>query len=156
MQPPLRDDDAARDDADRAPPPSPRVRLEVELLASEQPVELPAPAAGDLRQPHTVLVVVGDIDVRQYVRECLRDRIDLQVFEAATVAIAEQLVALYPPQILIVDARSVAVLRVIADVRAVVIADDVSPPASADGRVVTLLRPFGGQDLEALIDELLP
>jgi hypothetical protein len=45
------------------------VRLEVELLASEQPVERPTPTVGDRRQPHTVLVVIGDDDVRRYVRE---------------------------------------------------------------------------------------
>ena len=155
MQPPIRDDDAARDPDDRAPSLSARVRLEVELLASDQPASLPAPAVGDERLQHTVLVVAGDADVRRYVRECLRDRTDLRVVEAATIAMATQRAALQPPALLIVDGRDAAILDAIADVRAVVIADDVSTKTPSTSRVVTLLRPFGGQDLEALVDALL-
>jgi hypothetical protein len=154
VQPPIRDD-ASGDRDPRAPSPSARVRLEVELLASEQPVALPAPAVGDELRPRIILVAIADADVRQYVRECLHDRGDLQVLEAPTVAIAERLAQRYPAQILIVAAHDSAVLNVIPDVRAVVITDDVSPDALANGRAVRLLRPFGRQDLKALVDELL-
>ena len=155
MQPPLRDDDQARDRDDRAPSPSERVRLEVELLASDRPAELTAPVAGDESQRHTVLLVAEDADVRRYVRECLRDRADLRVLEASAVAIAEQLATVHRPRLLIVDGRDAAVLRTIEDVHAVLIADDVRPDASPSGRVVILVRPFAGRDLEALVDALL-
>jgi len=110
---------------------------------------------GDRPQPHTVLVVIADADVRQYVRECLRDRVDLRVFEAPTVAIAEHLAELHPPRILIVERRDLAGLSAIEHARVVVIADDVSPDAVPNDRLVTLLRPFGAQDLEAIVDRLL-
>jgi hypothetical protein len=155
VQPPLRDDDAARNDDDRAPPPSPRVRLEVELLASEQPVELPAPTTGDIRQPHTVLVVIADADVRQYVRVCLRDRDDLRIVEAATIAMATQLAALDPPRLLIVDAPDARVLETVTDIRAVLMAEDDARGVPPNARITTLPRPFGGQDLESLVDRLL-
>ena len=155
MQPPFRDDDQARDRDDRAPSPSERVRLEVELLASDRPAELTAPVSGDDSQRHTVLLVAEDADVRRYVRECLRDRADLRVLEASTVAMAERLVAAHRPRLLIVDARDAAVLRAIVDVRAVLIADDAPLDATPSGRIVTLVRPFGGRDLEAFIDALL-
>ena len=154
MQPPLNDDDAARDDDDRAPSPSPRVRLEVELLASDQPAPMPAPAVGDRRQRHTVLVIVTDADVRHYVRVCLRDRDDLRVLEAATIAAATQLAALHAPDLLIVDGPDTRILETLADVRAVLMVDDAA--SSAPNALITMLtRPFGGRDLETLVDALL-
>lgn len=131
------------------------MRLEVELLASDAPAAVPAPAVGDRPQRYTVLIVVGDADVRRYVRECLHDRADLRLLEASGVAMAEQLAALHRPDLLIVDAREAAVLSAIADVRAVIISDDVPPDAQPNSRIVTLMRPFGGQELEALIEVLL-
>ena len=156
MQPPLEDDDAARDPGDRAPSPSARVRLEVELLASDQPAQVPAAAEDDQRQRRTVLVVAGDADVRRYVRECLRHRDDLQVMDAATVAMAERLAELDHPHVVIVDEREAAILSLIANVPAVVIADEAFAQAPPNARIVTLLRPFGGRDLEATIDAALP
>ncbi|MDF2775856.1 MAG: hypothetical protein K0S86_5357 [Geminicoccaceae bacterium] len=150
MQPPIRDDDPARDRDDRAPGPSARVRLEVELLASDQPAALPA--LDDQRQRHTVLVVAADADVRRYVCECLRDRDDLRVLETGTIELAERLATLHSPRLLIVDAHEAAVLSVILDVPAVLIADDVSSDAMRTGRIVTLMPPFGGEDLEAVVD----
>ena len=125
------------------------------MLASDRPAELNSPVGGDESQRHTVLLVAEDADVRRYVRECLRDRADLRVVEASAVAIAEQLAAVHRPRLLIVDGRDAAVLRTIEDVHAVLIADDVPLDATPSGRVVTLVRPFGGRDLEALVDALL-
>lgn len=131
------------------------MRLEVELLASDAPAAVPAPAVGDRPQRHTVLIVVGDADVRRYVRECLHDRAELRLLEAPAAAMAEQLVTLHRPDLLIVDARDAAVLSAIAEVRAVLIADDVPQDAQPNSRIVRLIRPFGGQELEALIEFLL-
>jgi hypothetical protein len=148
---PRRDDDPARDDPGRAPSPSARVRLEVDLLASEQPAALGDTVGGDERQRLVVLVVAGDADVRRYVRECLRDRSDLRVLEAAAPGPAAQIAAAHHPQLLIVDARDSALLGQIGDVRAVVIADEL-PLESMPATVAVLVRPFGGRDLQAVVD----
>ena len=132
------------------------MRLEVELLASDQPAPLPAAAIGDHHQRRTVLVVAGDADVRRYVRECLRDRADLRVLEAAAIAMAKRLAALQPPELLIVDAPEAGVLDTVMDVRAVLIADDVARDAMPNARIATLARPFGARDLRALVDVWLP
>ena len=125
------------------------------MLASDQPAPMPTPDIGDRQQRHTVLVVAADADVRRHVRECLRDRVDLHVLDAPTVAIAEQLAAAHRPHLLIVDPRDAAVLSAIADVRAVVLMDDVPPHTRPNDRIVTLMRPFGRHDLEALVDQAL-
>jgi DNA-binding NtrC family response regulator len=130
------------------------VRLEVELLASDQPAPLPGPTLGDDQARHTVLVVAADADVRRYVRECLRDRADLCVLEAAAIEIATRLAALQPPKLLIVDAPDAGVLDRFADVRAVLIADDVTVEAVPNARVTALARPFGARDLQAIVDRL--
>ena len=53
--------------------PSPRVRLEVAFLDADQAAPAPAPSpAADERACLTVLVVAAEVDVRRYVRECLR------------------------------------------------------------------------------------
>jgi DNA-binding NtrC family response regulator len=153
VQPPLRDDDSAHDPDDRAP--SPRVRLEIDLLASDRHAPLSAPAVGDRREQRTVLVVARDADVRRHVLECLRERTDLRVVEADTIATATRLAAREPPALLILDTADIALLEAIAEVRAVVMVDDVGPEAMRDARIATLARPFSGRDLESLVDRLL-
>jgi hypothetical protein len=101
-----------------------------------------------------VLVVAADADVRQYVRECLRERDDLGVLEASAVGMAERMVAEHAPEILIVDGRDAAVLRAIPEVRAILIADEI-PVDLASARIATLVQPFGGRNLQALVDLLL-
>jgi len=131
------------------------VRLEVDLLASDHPAPLRAPSTGDRREQRTVLVVAADADVRRHVLECLRDRTDFHVLEADTIAMAKRLAALERPELLIVDAPDAAILDAIVDVRSVVMGDDVAPHAMRDGRIITLARPFGGRDLESLVDRLM-
>ena len=154
MQPPIRDDDPARDRDDRAPAPSARVQLEVDLLASEQPVSLPGPVPGD--HHNVVLVVAGDSDVRRYVCECVRDRADLLVLEASTIAMATRLASVHSVKLLIVDAPDVHVLDRLVDVRAVLLGNDVPQPAVSGDRITALARPFAAQDLQALVDRLVP
>lgn len=156
MQPPIRDDDPARDRDDRAPAPSARVQLEVDLLASEQPLSLPAPVPGDHHTRNVVLVVAGDSDVRRYVCECVRDRADLLVLEASTIAMATRLASVHSVKLLIVDAPDVRVLDRLVDVRAVLLGNDVPQPAVSGERITSLARPFAAQDLQALVDRLVP
>jgi hypothetical protein len=130
------------------------VRLEVELLASD-PGPLPVPALADQHQRHTLLVVAGDADVRRYVRECLRDRADLRVLEAAGIQMAIRLAALQPPTLLIVDGPDAGVLDTFADVGAILIADDLPRQAVPNARVTALARPFGARELQAIVDRLV-
>ena len=148
-------DDAARDSDDRAPSASPRVRLEVDLLASDHPTPLPVPAVGDRREQHTVLIVAGDADVRRHALECLRDRNDLRVLEAAPIAMARRLATLESPELLIVDAPELRVLDAIENVRAVLMVDDMTRADTRDPRIAILARPFSRQDLESIVDSLL-
>ena len=60
--------------------------MEVAFLDADQAAPAPAPpAALDERTCLTVLVVAAEADLRRYVRECLRERTDLRLLEAATV-----------------------------------------------------------------------
>jgi hypothetical protein len=158
VQPPIRDDDPARDRDDRAPAPSARVQLEVDLLASEQPVSLPDPVPGDHHTRNVVLVVAGDSDVRRYVCECVRDRADLLVLEASTIAMATRLASVHSVKLLIVDASppDVQVLDRLVNIRAVLLGNDVPQPEISGERITALARPFGAQDLQALVDRLVP
>ena len=101
-----------------------------------------------------MLVVAADADVRRYVRECLRDRADLRVLEAATIGMATRLAALQAPTLLIVDAPDAGVLDTLVEVRAILVADDVPREAMPHTRVTMLAQPFGARDLQALIDQL--
>ena len=68
--------------------------MEVAFLDADQAAPAPAsPAALDERTCLTVLVVAAEADLRRYVRECLRERTDLRLLEAATVAEAVTLAA---------------------------------------------------------------
>ena len=101
-----------------------------------------------------MLVVAADADVRRYVRECLRDRADLRVLEAATIGMATRLAALQAPTLLIVNAPDAGVLDTLVDARAILIADDVPREAMPHTRVTMLAWPFGARDLQALLDQL--
>jgi hypothetical protein len=138
------------------PPPSPRVRLEVAFLDADQAAPAPAPAALDERTCLTVLVVAAEADLRRYVRECLRDRTDLRVLEAATATAAVTLAASYSPELLVVDEPESDVLVALSHLRAIVIVDDVPRGAPASATLVRLLaRPFTAEGLVAEVGQLL-
>jgi DNA-binding NtrC family response regulator len=131
--------------------------LEVELLAADQAAPTPAsPAALDERTCLTVLVVAAEADVRRYVRECLRERTDLRVIEAASATDAVALAASYSPELLVVDEPDGNVLATLPQLRAIVIVDDVprDAPASRD-RLRLLARPFTAQRLVEQVGQLL-
>ena len=137
--------------------PSPRVRLEVAFLDADQaaPAAAPSPTA-DGRACLTVLVVAAEVDLRRYVRECLRERSDLRVLEAATVSTAVSLAADCSPDILVVDEPERDVLTTLSRLRAIVIVDDVPRGEPALGTHVRLLaRPFTAERLVAEVGQLL-
>ena len=137
--------------------PSSRVRLEVAFLDADQaaPAPTPSPATDD-RACLTVLVVAAEVDVRRYVRECLRERADLRVLEAATIPAAVTLAADCSPDILVVDEPQRDVLAILSELRAIIIADDVPRGAPPLGPRVRLLeRPFTGERLVAEVSQLL-
>ena len=106
--------------------PSPRVRLEVAFLDADQaaPAAAPSPTA-DGRACLTVLIVAAEVDLRRYVRECLREQADLRVLEAATVPAAVTLAADCSPDLLVVDEPERDVLAILSELSAIIIADDV-------------------------------
>ena len=136
-----------------SPAPSPRVQLEVAVLDADQAAAAPAPpSALDDRTRLTVLVVAAEADLRQYVRECLREHSDLRLLEAATVAAAVALAAHEPPDLLIVDEPERGALALLPHVRTICIVDEVPHDAAAPGaRVRLLARPFTA---ERLMDEV--
>ena len=139
------------------PRPSPRVRLEVEFLDADQDAPAPDPlAALDERTCLTVLVVAAEADLRRYVRECLRERTDLRLLDAATVTAAVALAAYCSPKLLVVDEPERDVLTTLSELRAIVIVDDVPHGAPDVGtRHRLLARPFSADGLIAEVTGLL-
>ena len=137
--------------------PSPRVRLEVAFLDADQAAPAPTASPGaDERARITVLVVAAEADLRCYVRECLRERSDLRVIEAATVSAAVTIAADRSPDLLVVDEPEREVLAPLSHLRAVIIVDDVPRGAPALGaRVRPLARPFTAERLVAEVGQHL-
>jgi CheY-like chemotaxis protein len=146
-----------REDPSPLPPPSPRVRLEIAFLDADQAALTPAaPAALDERNRLTVLVVAAEADLRRYVRECLRERSDLRVVEAASITAAVALVADHPPDLLIVDEPESDVLLTLPQLRAIVMVDDVPRDAPTSGpRRSLLAHPFSAERLVVEVSRLL-
>jgi len=133
------------------------VQLEVAFLDAHQPAPAPSPSpAADERACLTVLVVAGEADLRRYVRECLRERTDLRLLDAATVSAAVTLAADCSPDLLVVDEPERGVLAALSQLRAVIIVDDVPRDMPALGTQVRLLvRPFTAERLVAEVGQLL-
>ena len=159
MNPPRENGGGREEGVSPTPPPrgSPRVQLEVAFLDADQDAPAPSPpAALDERACLTVLVVAAEADLRRYVRECLRERTDLRLLEAATVTAAVALAAYYSPEILVVDEPERDVVVTLSQLRAIVIVDDV--PHSGPGvetRLRLLARPFTAEGLVAAVGQLL-
>lgn len=103
-----------------------------------------------------MLVVAAEADLRRYVRECLRDRPELCLVEAATMSAAVALAARHPPACLVVDDPERDVLAALASHRAVLLVDDVPRDAPASATHLRLLaRPFSARELVAEVDRLL-
>ena len=135
--------------------PSPRVRLEVALLDTDR--VSPVPDMPTTRGEHpclTGLVVAGEADLRRYVRECLRERTDLRLLDAATLTAAVALAGHYSPDLLVVDAPEQNVLRALPGPRAIVIVDSV-PQRELGPQVRLLARPFSARELLAEVGRLM-
>ena len=140
---------------DPSPPHSARVRLEVDLLASDQHAAVRGSAASEQGSQRTVLVVASDADVREHIAECLRARADLHVVETTPAAIGSWLVDGPRPALLVVDAADVGVLDAHPATPAVLIVDELPRDAPPNADVVLLARPFSARQLESLVDLLL-
>jgi hypothetical protein len=136
--------------------PSARVRLEASLLDAEGDAASPAAAARLTTPRLTVLVVAAEADLRRYVRECLRDRPELHVVEAATAAAAAALAATHAVALVVVDDETRDALDACPACGAVLLVDD--PPrgaAASGGRVRLLGRPFTAEELGAEVERLI-
>ena len=130
------------------PPPSAVVRLEVALLEADAAAPEPVLVPNDGHPPLTVLVVSAEADLCRYVRECLRDRADVRVRDAATIGAAAAVAADGSVSLLIVDARERAILGALPHVRAILIVDDVVDVLPMP-RVRFMERPFTAEGLLA-------
>jgi hypothetical protein len=152
-----READAEEKSVSSTSPPSSRVRLEVAFLDADEVASTAAPlATDDERSRLTVLVVAAEPDVRRYVRECLRERADLRVLDAATVTGAVTVATSQAVDLLVVDGWENDARLALSQVRAIVIVDDVphgTPPATT--RVRLLARPFTAERLLAEVGFLL-
>jgi hypothetical protein len=156
MKPRKEDGGGREDGVSPTPPPSPRVRLELAFLDADQPGPAPAAPALEGRTCLTVLVVAAEADLRRYVRECLRERTDLRLLEAATVTVAASLAAVCAPGFLIVDEPESAILDTLSHLRAIVIVDEVPHDVLGVGSRVRLLAgPFSAERLLAEVGQLL-
>ena len=149
----------SRQDKDASTPaPSSRVRLEVAVLDDDQsPVSSTAAhrAHGEATRL-TVLVVAGEADFRRYVRECLEDRLDLRLIDAATSVAAVALAAHDSPDLLIVDEPERDVIATLSQIRAIVVVDDLPTGAARwSGRVRLLSRPLSADLVVAEVGRLL-
>ena len=130
--------------------------MEVAFLDADQSAPAPIPpSALDERTCLTVLVVAAEADFRHYVRECLRERADLRLLEAATVTDAVALAKHHLPELLVVDEPEIDVLVALSELRAIVVVDDVprGVPGVATRRL--LARPFTAERLVAEVGRLL-
>ena len=124
------------------PPPSSGVQLEVAILAADHDAPGPEPAATDERPHRTVMVVGAEPDLHRYIRECLRERTDVRVLEAATVAAAVRLAAYLSPDLLIVDQPHGEILMGLLPMPVVLLVDGVPrgvPPEA--GSAYRFVRP---------------
>jgi hypothetical protein len=135
---------------------SSRLRLEVEFLEADRAAPAPAvPLGDDERMLRAVLVVAGEADFRAYVRECLRERTDLRVLEAASVTKAVTLAAECSPVLIVVDEPEAGVVAMLPRVWAIIIVDEIPRDAGRGERVRLLVRPFTADSLLAEVHQLL-
>jgi hypothetical protein len=152
---PMHDGGGRLGDVPMAASPSARVQLEVAILAADQLAPVPEPATSHAPAQQTVLVVAAEADLRRYVRECLRERPDVRVVEAATVAAAAIVATGDAPQLLIVDEPEREILAVLSRIRAILVVDDLPPHARPEARLRRLVRPFTAEKLLVEVGRLL-
>ena len=136
---------------DPPPAPSSLVALEVALLASaEHGTPTGAPVA---------LVVASDDDERAYVGDALRQRADLVVVAASTVAAALEAAAHRTPRVIVATHDARVVVRHLPAVPAVLLSDDTSAPEAVDASrlapIVVLRGAFRGARLLEVVATLL-
>jgi hypothetical protein len=134
---------------------SPRVQLEIDILAGEDSSRETLDA-----QRRTILAVTSDEGLSRYLALCLSTRSDLQLATAASVEQAVTTAALLPPHAVIADVMRADVIRALHEVPALLIVDDaadadVTPLHNARTPVAVMVRPFNAHSLLLRLDELL-
>ena len=155
MKPDLDDGGARPDDVLPTPSPSSRVRLEVALLVGDQAVPNKSAAVAGETWCRTVIIVAAEPDVRRYVGECLRDRVDLRTIEAGTMAAAIDAAAQGSPSLLIAEASEREVAAMLPRCPVILLVDDVPHGVTPGERVRLVQRPFSADQLVAEVDRVL-
>ena len=132
------------------------MQLEVALLADQAGPGEGSTTARDEHTRLTVLVVAAEPDFRHYVRECLRERADLRLLDAATITVAADVATSNAPGLLVVDDPEREVLVEMPRVRAIIVVDEVAHGQASAGTHVRLLpRPFTAKELLAEVQGIL-
>jgi len=135
---------------DQPPAPSSLVALEVALLRSDEHAASDAPVA---------LVVASDDDERAYVADALRQRADLFVVAATTVAEALEAAVRRAPRVVVATHEMGVVVRHLPAVAAVLLSDDAWLASAVNvGRLAPLVvfrGAFQGAELLEVVTALL-
>lgn len=142
------------------PPPSAGVRLEVAILDADREVdrhtsgaELEASDERDSRR--AVLVVAAELDLRRYVRECLRGYAEVLVLEADSVIAAIIVAERESPALLVVDERAGGIIGALPWLPAILLADEEPRATMPNARLRFVARPFSAERLLAEVEQLL-
>lgn len=139
---------------------SPRVQLEVDILAGEGSGTGSEPEPIADAQRRTVLAVTSDEGLSRYLALCLSTRSDLQLVTADSVEQAVASAARLPPHVIIADALRADVILALRDLPALLIVDDDSDVNMARVRearapVAGIIRPFNARSLLLRLDQLM-
>jgi hypothetical protein len=139
---------------------SPRVRLEIDILSSEQlapPVPVPVLARSEVRVRSTVLLVSSEAEVRGHLRACLQDQPKLRLIEVDSVSAADALASEVQVHLIIADPGAASVTRAQPAVRTILLADDPAGlHSTAPGPMQHVMqRPFSAETLAATVLLLL-
>jgi hypothetical protein len=143
--------------------PSDRLQLEVLLVTEARRLEdtedtaAPPPTRGT--ETCTVLSVVAEVDLRYYIRDCLRDRADLRVVETLHVQQGLDALAREGIDLLIADRSALAggVVGGCADLPVPILLVGDGPPVAGVGarRVEILALPFNARRLHDAVQRLV-
>ena len=136
---------------------SSRLRLEVDILTSEQLAPVPVLSRHEVRIRQTVLLVSRQAEVRHHLRVCLQDNPKLRLVEVDSVSVAASLASEVAVHLIIADPGTVGVTRALPEVRTILLADVpmIRDVLGAGPKHHVMQRPFSAETLCATVMLLL-